>query len=123
MSKFLFGLIVGLIAVPVCVYCYFSSGRAPVATTAPPMPFEETLAHMALHARMDKELPKSVPIATPLTRCWNPGTHVARGPRIPPAADRGSLSPWERPLPHVVCGSRIPADSEAALDVRLERPG
>jgi len=63
MGKFLFGLIVGLIAVPVCVYCYFSSGKAPVATAAPPMPFEMTLAHMALHARMDKEIPKSVPIA------------------------------------------------------------
>lgn len=63
MGKFLIGLLLGLIAVPVCVYLYFSSGRAPVSTTAPPMPFEETLARMALHARMDKELPKSVPIA------------------------------------------------------------
>jgi thiosulfate dehydrogenase len=63
MGKFLFGLIVGLIAVPLCVYFYFSSGTAPVATAAPPMPFEKTLAHMALHARMDKEIPKSVPVA------------------------------------------------------------
>jgi thiosulfate dehydrogenase len=63
MRKFLIGLILGLIAVPVCVYFYFSSGSAPVATSAPPMPFEKTLAHMALHSRMDKEIPKSVPIA------------------------------------------------------------
>jgi thiosulfate dehydrogenase len=63
MGKFLVGLIVGLIAIPVCVYFYFSSGSAPVATAAPPMPFEKTLAHMALHARMDKEMPKSVPVA------------------------------------------------------------
>jgi thiosulfate dehydrogenase len=63
MKKFLIGLILGLIAVPLCVYLYFSSGSAPVATGAPPMPFEKTLARMALHARMDKEMPKSVPIS------------------------------------------------------------
>jgi thiosulfate dehydrogenase len=63
MRKFLFGLILGLAAVPVAVYFYFSTGMAPVATAAPPMPFERTFARMALHARMDKEMPKSVPIA------------------------------------------------------------
>jgi len=62
MSKFLIGLVVGLILIPVGVYLYFSSGSAPVATSAPPMPFEKTLAKMALHARVDKEMPKSVPI-------------------------------------------------------------
>ena len=62
MSKFLIGLVVGLILIPVGVYLYFSSGTAPVATSAPPMPFEKTLAKMALHARVDKEMPKSVPI-------------------------------------------------------------
>ena len=64
MRKFVIGLILGLLAVPVLVYLYFSSGKAPVATAADPMPFERTLARTALHARMDKELPKSVPIAT-----------------------------------------------------------
>jgi thiosulfate dehydrogenase len=63
MRKFLFGLIVGLIAVPLCVFLYFATGRAPVATAAPPMPLERLMAGMALHARMDKEMPKSVPIA------------------------------------------------------------
>jgi thiosulfate dehydrogenase len=63
MRKFLVGLILGLIAIPAGVYLYFSTGSAPVATAAPPMPFEKTLARMALHARMDKEMPKSVPIA------------------------------------------------------------
>jgi thiosulfate dehydrogenase len=63
MRKFLVGLILGLIAVPTGVYLYFSSGSAPVATSAPPMPFERTLARMALHARLDKEMLKSVPIS------------------------------------------------------------
>jgi mono/diheme cytochrome c family protein len=62
MGKFLFGLIVGLVLLPVIVYFYFSRGIAPVATSAPPMPFEKTFARMALHARMDKEVPKAVPI-------------------------------------------------------------
>lgn len=62
MRKFLIGLILGFFAVPVAVYFYFSSGNAPVATSAPPMPFERTLARVALHARLDKETPKSVPI-------------------------------------------------------------
>jgi mono/diheme cytochrome c family protein len=62
MGRFFTGLIVGLIVIPAGVYMYFSSGRAPVATSAEPMPFERMLAGMALHARMDKEMPKSAPI-------------------------------------------------------------
>lgn len=63
MGKFVIGLIVGLAIIPIAVYCYFALGGAPVATSAPPMPFERTLARMALHARLDKEMPKSPPIA------------------------------------------------------------
>jgi len=62
MGKFVFGLIIGLIAVPLVVYAYFSMGMAPVATAAPPMPFEKTFARIALHARLEKEMPKSAPI-------------------------------------------------------------
>jgi thiosulfate dehydrogenase len=62
MGKFLFGLILGIVLVPAVVYFYFSRGIAPVATSAPPMPFEKTFARMALHARLDKEVPKTVPV-------------------------------------------------------------
>jgi thiosulfate dehydrogenase len=62
MKKFLFGLIIGLLAVPSALYWYFSSGSAPVSTNAPAMPFERTLAKKTLHARMEREMPKSVPI-------------------------------------------------------------
>lgn len=62
MRKFIIGVIIGLILFPVAVYMYFASGSAPVATSAPPMPFEKMLAKKALHARLDKEMPKSVPI-------------------------------------------------------------
>ena len=61
--KFFLGLILGLILVPAGAYLYFVSGSAPVATTDPMMPMEQTLARKALSARMDKEMPKNVPIA------------------------------------------------------------
>lgn len=62
MGKFLFGLVIGVVVVPLVVYFYFSTGMAPVATAAPAMPFEKTFARMALHARLDKEMPKDVPV-------------------------------------------------------------
>jgi thiosulfate dehydrogenase len=62
MGKFLIGLIVGLIVIPIGVYMYFSTGAAPVATSSSPMPFEKMLAGMALHARLKKEMPKAPPI-------------------------------------------------------------
>lgn len=61
MGKFVAGLIIGLAVTPVIVYFYFATGAAPVATGAQPMPFEKTFAHMALHARIDKEAPKQAP--------------------------------------------------------------
>ena len=62
MKTFLIGLIIGLLVVPLCVFIYFVTGAAPVATAAPAMPFEKTLANGALHARIAKEMPKTVPV-------------------------------------------------------------
>ncbi len=56
------GLIIGFSLIPVGVYLYFAGGYAPVATSAPPMPFEKMLAHKAQDARIEKEMPKTVPI-------------------------------------------------------------
>ena len=62
MRTFLAGLVIGIILVPLVVYFYFVSGKAPVATGDKTLPFERKLANGALHARIDKEMPKSVPI-------------------------------------------------------------
>ena len=62
MGKFVVGFIVGIVAVFLVVYAYFATGAAPVATSAQPMPFEKQFANMALHAKIDREMPKSVPI-------------------------------------------------------------
>ena len=62
MRAFVWGLILGALAIPAAGYIYFTGGHAPVATTDPDMPFESMLAHKALEARLQKEMPKTVPI-------------------------------------------------------------
>ena len=64
MKKFVFGMVVGVALLLVAVVGYFLSGSAPVATDAPPMPMEKYLAKKALHAVLDREMPKTVPIPT-----------------------------------------------------------
>jgi thiosulfate dehydrogenase len=63
MGKFVCGLILGIAVVFAVVYVYFSTGMAPVAAAAAPMPFERMFARGALHAHEEKEAPKTVPIA------------------------------------------------------------
>jgi thiosulfate dehydrogenase len=60
--KFVLGIVVGLLLMPLCIYLYFASGSAPVATTDGDMPFETVLAHKALDERIEKDAPKTVPI-------------------------------------------------------------
>ncbi|HXJ07095.1 MAG TPA: c-type cytochrome [Candidatus Acidoferrum sp.] len=61
------GLVIGVLLAIVLVACggyfYFSTGRAPVAVTDPPMPFEKKLAKMALHAHIAKEKIPESPVA------------------------------------------------------------
>lgn len=60
--KFVIGFVIGVLLLPVCGWLYFRFGYAPVATASSPMPFEKSLAHMALNARIEKEAPKTAPI-------------------------------------------------------------
>ncbi|MFZ0960702.1 MAG: c-type cytochrome [Terriglobia bacterium] len=62
MKAFLAGVIVTLVCVIGGLYAFFAGGFAPVATSSRPMMFERKLARMALHARLEKEMPTSVPI-------------------------------------------------------------
>ena len=48
------GILLGLLLIAGTVYFYFSTGRAPVATSAPPMPMEKALARTGLHAYLDR---------------------------------------------------------------------
>jgi thiosulfate dehydrogenase len=75
--RFLIGLILGLLVIPVFAYLYFSQGIAPVAATDPPMPFEKRMAGMALAARISKEAPKESPIQATQENL-EAGAHVYR---------------------------------------------
>lgn len=60
------GVIIGIlltILVFICgVYFYFSTGRAPVAATDSPLPYEMKLAHMAIDARVEKQKVPGSPV-------------------------------------------------------------
>jgi mono/diheme cytochrome c family protein len=57
MKKLLLGFVICLVFMLLGALAYFGLGLAPVATSAPPMPFEQLVAGMALHARISKEAP------------------------------------------------------------------
>ena len=57
------GILLGILLVAACAYFYFSTGRASVAVTDPPMLFEKKLAHMALDARIEREKIPASPVA------------------------------------------------------------
>src|ERR1700687_5120785 len=48
------GIVLGILLVAAGVYFYFATGTAPVAVTAPNMPFERTMAKLALKAYLNK---------------------------------------------------------------------
>lgn len=54
LKGFLLGIVIGILLLAGGVYLYFSRGYAPVATSAPAMPFERKLAKVGLHAYLDK---------------------------------------------------------------------
>jgi mono/diheme cytochrome c family protein len=56
------GFVLALIFLPLVFVGYVRSGYAPVATAAPPFPFEERLASWARHAVINREMPKTIPI-------------------------------------------------------------
>jgi len=51
----LIGIFLGILLVAGGVWFYFTSGRAPVATTDAPMPFEKKLANAALDSHLEKQ--------------------------------------------------------------------
>jgi mono/diheme cytochrome c family protein len=62
MGRFLLGLVLGIILIPVMVLAYFKFGRVPVAVSDPPFPNERLVSGVPLHARIDREMPKNPPI-------------------------------------------------------------
>ena len=75
--KFLLGLLIGLLIVPLCIWAYLTAGSPPVATNDKPFPFEEAIVHLPLHARIDRELVKTPPVEASPTNL-EIGAHIYR---------------------------------------------
>lgn len=58
MAKFLLGLLLGFLIIPVWVWGWLHYGNAPVTVTDKSLPFEKQLVHIPLHARMKREMPQ-----------------------------------------------------------------
>jgi mono/diheme cytochrome c family protein len=61
--RFLFGVVVGVVLVAAGLFAYLRMGNVPVATSDSPFPMERQITHMALDARIDKEMIKNPPVA------------------------------------------------------------
>lgn len=81
MKRFLPGLIIGFIigvvAVPIGVLCYFRYGHPPVAVADAPFPMEKQIVHVPLNARIRAEMPRTVPM-TPTEADFIAGAQVYR---------------------------------------------
>lgn len=102
MKAFIFGIIVAVIAIAAGVYFYFDTGSAPVATSAQAMPFEKMLAKKGLHARVEKEMPKTVPITADAS-AYAAGAQVYRDNCAVchglPKQPKGAIATGEYPAP------------------------
>lgn len=63
MRAFLLGLLIGLVALPIGIWCWLNWGHPPVAVADPPVYFEKSLVHIPLHRRIDAEMPQHAAMA------------------------------------------------------------
>lgn len=59
MVRFLFGVVVGMLLLPIGVWYWLNHGHPPVAVADGALPFERELTGGPLHARIDKEMPQA----------------------------------------------------------------
>lgn len=62
MRQFLLGLLLGVLIVPLGVLAYFRLGSPPVTPADPLLPFEKQIVGVPLHARIQREMPRAVPV-------------------------------------------------------------
>jgi thiosulfate dehydrogenase len=62
MGRMVVGVGVGLILVPLAVLAWFHWGHPPVAVGDKPLPYERQITHVALDARIAREMQKTAPI-------------------------------------------------------------
>jgi thiosulfate dehydrogenase len=62
MGRFIVGLIIGIILVPLGVLAWFRWGNPPVAVADHPLLFEKQITSVPLQARIDREMVKTPPL-------------------------------------------------------------
>ena len=62
MVRIVFGMILALILAPLALLAWFHWGNVPVAVSDPPLPMEKQITHVALNARVAREMPANPPI-------------------------------------------------------------
>jgi mono/diheme cytochrome c family protein len=75
MGRILFGIILGVILVPLGVLAWVYRGNAPVAVSDPPLPYEGQITGLILRQRVDKELIQMPPIQ-PDEHVFIAGAHI-----------------------------------------------
>ena len=76
-GSWIFGFVVGIVILPIIALVYIELGMAPVATSAGTLPFERFVTATALHAKIDREAPKTSPIQ-PSEANLMEGAHIYR---------------------------------------------
>ena len=77
MIRLLLGIVVGILLIPVGVWLWLMYGHPPVAVSDAALPFERLITHEPLHARINIELPKNIPIEANETN-FVAGAHIYR---------------------------------------------
>jgi thiosulfate dehydrogenase len=62
MGRFILGVIIGIVIVPLIVLAWFRWGSPPVAVADHPLPFEKQITSVPLHARIDREMVTNPPL-------------------------------------------------------------
>jgi mono/diheme cytochrome c family protein len=75
--KFLLGLILGILVVPVAALLYLRFGHLPVSVDDQPFPMERQIVRAPLHARIHSEMPEKAPMSASETNLLI-GAHIYR---------------------------------------------
>jgi thiosulfate dehydrogenase len=62
MIRILFGIVLGIVLVPIAALVYLNFGHVPVSVTDPPFPYEAEISNIPLRARIEREMVRVPPI-------------------------------------------------------------
>ena len=115
MRPFISGFITAFVVLIAGAIAYCALGLAPVATKAAAFPFEKLITGIALHARIDKEAPKSAPISpSPDVYASGAGTyrmHCAVCHGLPGQPESAIASGMYPPVPQLFKGKGVTDDT------------